>query len=353
MTADEVIPSSTLDYVPEVPAPAEELRFDGESGPFSFSDFLEEYGDRATAESHWSKAIPADSEAGRALTAAATAAVAAAHHAAEDGMEMAVDPEMEKRIAELRKVNARKLKRAELRRQRDSEDKVEEVALTASPPPANGATANKAEPAVVEDLEETPPPISQADYEADMEEMELEMERLILRKMKRAAYRKRDKQSLIAVEEDPANFQLALRPEDPADEKKKKKKRGSESSDDSEKKKKKMRKKMQKALANEPIIPKTMGPGMLDVVSGGKAGPVPTSKKQVCHRYLLGDCQNAAALCPFEHPTSAAECEKWAKYFMTLECKRGDACTSMKCLYNHPTGGPRINGRKSAPGTQL
>merc|ERR1712194_251389 len=128
---------------------------------------------------------------------------------------MAVDPEMEKRIA-------RKLKRAELRRQRDSEDKVEEVALTASPPPANGATANKAEPAVVEDLEETPPPISQADYEADMEEMELEMERLILRKMKRAAYRKRDKQSLIAVEEDPANFQLALRPEDPADVRKRK-----------------------------------------------------------------------------------------------------------------------------------
>jgi len=110
---------------------------------------------------------------------------------------------------------------------------------------------------------------------------------------------------------------------------------------------------MLKTFESLPIIPKPMGPGMLDVISGGKAGPVPTSSKPVCHRYLLGECQNVAALCPFDHPTNQAECEKWAKYFMTLECKRGDACMSQKCLYNHPTGGPRLNGIKSRPGTVL
>merc|ERR1711920_1322 len=117
--------------------------------------------------------------------------------------------------------------------------------------------------------------------------------------------------------------------------KKKKRSSSSESSGARAKKKKKMVKKMMKAVETAPIIPKPMGPGMLDVVSGGLAGPVPTSSKQVCHRYLLGDCQNPAALCPFDHPLDKREQDKWASYFMKLQCKFGDSCSNIKCLYNH------------------
>merc|ERR1712217_938481 len=102
-------------------------------------------------------------------------------------------------------------KRAQMRKQRELENQVEAVAVKV-------ATIDDDTP-VVEDLLEIPdaPAKEEVEYDwaAEMEEMEVEMERLIEKKMKRAALRKlRLKESRINLEEDNSHLQLALNPED-------------------------------------------------------------------------------------------------------------------------------------------
>jgi len=183
--------------------------------------------------------IPVDSEQGRAIIAKVKAAASVGDASQEAAEPSAAEPEVQFELApELQKVADRKLKRVELRKQRERENQVEAVAFKV-------ATIDDEPPAAAVDLDDTPDVAAkdegEYDWAAEMEEMEVEMERLIEKKIKRAALRKlRLKASRVNVEEDNSHLQLALNPEDDEDLQlvvKEKKKREDSDSEADEKKK--------------------------------------------------------------------------------------------------------------------
>lgn len=200
---------------------------------------------------------------------------------------------------------------------------------------------------------------------AVVEEVDEAWDDPLLRKLKRAALRKK---RVMVVEGSPSPSFSRSASREKGKKKRNNRSRSREKRKEAGDRQALMHMQMMSALRPDGMVHQGIRSGQLDVVTGGHGfgGPAPLAMgglmgaaananpdgKKVCMKFLVGQCP-LGANCLQNHPPTPLEINRWVAYFNKQPCKFGDQCPADRCIYMHPNKATYTGVRTFVTGTSL